>query len=395
MKAHIPAMSRFVTPAMREMADLLTENGWQIRMVGGAVRDILLERGPKDFDFATDARPEYVQALFENAGYTVIPVGIDHGTVAVRVRGEQFEITTLRVDAETDGRHAKVAFTNDWREDALRRDFTINAMSMDLDGNLYDYFDGHKHIQEKHVTFVGDADQRIKEDYLRILRFFRFRAKLSVGFDHSDIVAISKNASGLRQISGERIWMEMQKILTGPYQNIILHQMQTLGVLDALDLPPMDTTAAWIAYNSTNNPVTILAAGLDDDIDVAEHIIDRWKLSRKEASLLRFLVKEKREYGFEKLRSLDIADAKWFLDRMAEPHANREHIEELAAMAGLHHTARVLRRFTIPEFPVSGDDLIARGMEPGPELGERLHELRQRWKQSNFVLTKEELLKNA
>ena len=184
-----------------------------VRVAGGAVRDLLAGVEPKDWDLATPLHPEEVIKSAEEAGFKVLPTGLQHGTVTVMVDGEPLEVTTLRVDVETDGRHADVEFTTDWKEDAARRDLTVNAMFLTMDGEVVDFFGGQQDLEDGRVRFVGNARERMAEDFLRILRFFRFHGRVGSGkFDEKDLLAIHDSTHGLAGISGERIWMEMQKI---------------------------------------------------------------------------------------------------------------------------------------------------------------------------------------
>lgn len=173
-KLDTPHFQRLRTPDLLRLEHLFSSNGYTLRLVGGAVRDLLLARSPKDIDLATECTPEDMVKLFEAEGIRYIPTGLQHGTVTVCTGDGAYEVTTLRVDRQTDGRHAVVDFTTDWQVDANRRDFTINAMSLALDGSLYDYFSGQEHLADRRVEFVGDAKARIREDYLRILRYFRW-----------------------------------------------------------------------------------------------------------------------------------------------------------------------------------------------------------------------------
>lgn len=172
-KLDTPHFRKLRTSELLRLEHMFSSNGYTLRLVGGAVRDLLLGRDPKDIDLATDCGPEDMVKLMEAEGVRYIPTGLQHGTITVNTSEGTYEITTLRVDRQTDGRHATVDFTSDWRIDANRRDLTINAMSLGLDGSLYDYFNGQQHLAERRVEFVGDAKLRIREDYLRILRYFR------------------------------------------------------------------------------------------------------------------------------------------------------------------------------------------------------------------------------
>lgn len=226
-----------LTPPLLYLEELFKRRGYSIRLVGGCVRDLLLGVKPKDVDLATECTPTEMVDMFEAANIRHIPTGIQHGTITVHDKETQtdYEITTLRVDQETDGRHAVVDFTTDWRLDAERRDLTINAMSLDLRGNLYDYFEGQKHLAERRIVFVGNPVTRIKEDYLRILRYFRFYGRLVKEGGHHEpenMQAIQTLAPGLRNISVERIWMEMSRILTGGLAPHLVRVMYETGVAE-------------------------------------------------------------------------------------------------------------------------------------------------------------------
>ena len=222
-----------LTPDMLFLESIFRKNGYGFRLVGGVVRDLLLDKSAKDVDIATECRPDKMMELLEASGVRCIPTGIQHGTVTAHLNHKNYEITTLRIDRATDGRHAVVEFTEDWREDAERRDLTINAMSLDLQGNLFDYFSGQQHLAEKKVVFVGDARKRICEDFLRILRYFRFYGRISPSPDLHDpktLEAIRETAEGLTLISVERVWQEMGKILQGNHAPHLLRTMYSLQV---------------------------------------------------------------------------------------------------------------------------------------------------------------------
>lgn len=208
--------------------------GESVRLVGGPVRDLLLGEQPSDFDFATVCTPNIVIDRLAAAGYKGVDLSNGHGTVTTRVDGEVIEITTLRVDEETDGRHAAVRFVHDWKADAARRDFTFNAMSMNADGELYDYFGGMQALSDAMVRFVGDPNARIEEDYLRIIRYFRFWQRFGwLRFDDTD-QAIASNLEGLRQISPERIWSEFKKLKYDERLTPTLSYMKELGALSVV-----------------------------------------------------------------------------------------------------------------------------------------------------------------
>ena len=217
-------MNQLTKDTMRDLltADLLLLNvafrqeGHELRFVGGCVRDAILGFQPKDIDLATTATPDEMIKICEKYDYSYIPTGLQHGTLTIRAGEEHYEVTTLRVDSNQDGRHADVDFTRDWETDSSRRDFTINAMYVDFDGNIYDYHYGYQDLMDGNVIFVGDAEQRIIEDSLRIMRAFRMTSRFASYMNKTTKTAISKLAHRLEGISGERIWDELKKIaITG------------------------------------------------------------------------------------------------------------------------------------------------------------------------------------
>lgn len=259
-----PEFQSVLTPELFTVATPLEKQGFDVRIVGGAVRDILLGIKPKDVDLGTNATPLEMIELFKKMNIHYIETGLQHGTLTVHVNKHNFEVTTLRIDAETDGRHAKVEFTNDWMVDAERRDLTINAMSLGLDGSLYDYFGGRDDLLKRRVRFVGDPKLRIQEDYLRILRYFRFYGRISSEEDNHDpttLNVIQECAEGLKKIAVERIWIEISKILTGKYMPSLVRRMYDLNVAQFIGecLKPLFSTHQGCSIYSVeplNNDVT-------------------------------------------------------------------------------------------------------------------------------------------
>lgn len=377
--------SEFIIPEILELEDVLRNirPETEIRLVGGAVRDILLGVEPKDYDLATNMHPNDVKLHFEREGYTVIPTGLQHGTVTVVVNNQMFEITTLRVDTKTDGRHAEVEFTDDWKLDAERRDFTMNAMSINMDGNLFDYFDGERDLERRQVRFVGDPVKRIEEDYLRILRLFRFFAKLGkIQIDDQTRSAVITGGYGLSEISGERIWMEMSKILTGHLVEQNLELMFNLGVMNHIGFRHFNYEASGMTSCLTRNPITILAAGINES--QVGTVINRWKVSGHERKLLHFLV-ENRHEAFQEL--------KFFQDLMVDKKIPDQWVIELAALQARPDVIDELRSWDVPVFPVTGQDLLDIGMIPGPRIGEALSYLERVWRGRDYKLDKKALIK--
>ena len=359
--------------SISQLDKVFKNGGFELRIVGGAVRDLALNKEPKDVDLATDATPDEMIAILDKAGIRHKPTGLEHGTLTAIIDNEPYEITTLRADTETDGRHAEVEFVKSWEEDAKRRDLTYNAMSMDMEGNLFDYFGGMDDLQDKVSKFVGDAEERIKEDYLRILRYFRFQGRLSTPtWDEDTLKAISSNTSGLAKVSSERIWQEMSKVLSGQNVANVLDHMTKTGVSKVIGLSTNDLSKV----KDNGNSIVALAQ-MGNTVDIAK----RWRLSNNESALLDFLVKNK----------ANTLDQKKIEDMLADG-IDKEKVSALAELQGQKKMADHAMVTSIPDFPVSGADLIATGMKPGPDLGKKLAQLKQQWKAGNFKASKEDLL---
>jgi tRNA nucleotidyltransferase/poly(A) polymerase len=218
-------------PATRRIFAALTAQGDETRIIGGAVRNALIGKAVREIDFATTATPEQVAALAAAAGLRTVPTGIDHGTLTVVAEGRGYEVTTLREDIETDGRHAVVRFGRDWTADAMRRDFTVNALSVDADGTVHDPVGGYADILARRIRFIGDADRRIAEDRLRILRLLRFSAEYGAGpVDAEGLSAAIRGRDGLRELSGERIGNELRRLIMAPRAVEIVTIMQETGI---------------------------------------------------------------------------------------------------------------------------------------------------------------------
>ena len=350
------------------LGKLFAKNGYEIRIVGGAVRDVALGKTPKDIDLATDATPTEMQAMFDSAGIRHIPTGIEHGTITAVIDNEPYEITTLRADKTTDGRHAEVEFVRSWEEDAKRRDLTYNAMSLDMEGNVHDYFGGMDDLQNKVSKFVGDPEARIQEDYLRILRYFRFQAKLDTPtFDKEIIDVIAKNAKGLTQVSAERIWQEVSKLLVSPSMAVAVSWLGKTGVAKYIGLDITGTPKQF------DNPIIALA-NITSDASLGS----KWRLSNNDNALLTFLIENK-------VTKIDQTRAENFVaDGIPDVY-----IQALATLQNVN-----LKTISVPDFPVTGKDLIALGIKSGPNMGTHLAQLKQIWQQSRFKASKEDLLKN-
>ena len=408
-----PSFKALLTPDLLFLESIFRRGGYGFRLVGGIVRDLLLDQRPKDVDIATECRPEVVLKLLEASGIRVIPTGLQHGTVTAHLNSKDYEITTLRIDRVTDGRHAQVEFTEDWREDAERRDLTINAMSLDLQGNLYDYFNGQQHLSEKKVVFVGDSRKRICEDFLRILRYFRFYGRIAPSPDLHDpatLEAIRETAEGLTLISVERVWREMGRILVGNHAPHLLRTMYSLQVASHIgeqrervesdnvfspglpeegDLEEFERV--WLAMRAregaTLHPVSLLMS-LVSSPEEAHLLTHQWKLSNSERKLGVFIV-EHRAMGYrEDLQLKSCQD-------LLVDGVPCNTVVELLLYCSRVELVRELEQWEVPKFPVNGKDLLSVGYQRGPQLGKMLRELQTRWKDSYFTLSKDDLLETA
>uniref|UniRef100_A0A8D0H4H4 tRNA nucleotidyl transferase 1 n=1 Tax=Sphenodon punctatus TaxID=8508 RepID=A0A8D0H4H4_SPHPU len=378
---------------------LFEKEKYELRIAGGAVRDLLNGMKPQDVDFATTATPTEMKAMFQSAGVRMINnKGEQHGTITARLHEENFEITTLRIDVVTDGRHAEVEFTTDWEKDAERRDLTVNSMFLGLDGTLYDYFSGYEDLQNKKVRFVGQASQRIQEDYLRILRYLRFYGRIAEKpGDHEPgtLEAIKENAKGLARISGERIWVELKKILTGNHVHHLVRLMYELHVARYIGLPVNGSLEEFdkVSKNVQNlfpKPMTVLTSLFKVQDDVMKLDL-RLKISKEEKNLGLFLVKYRRDLVRAADSTEPLKPYQDFIIDSRESDAN-SRICELLKYQGEEHLLKEMHQWSIPLFPVSGHDIRKIGISSGKEIRTMLQQLRDRWKKSGYQMDKEELL---
>ncbi|UUX48526.1 CCA tRNA nucleotidyltransferase [Nisaea acidiphila] len=390
----IPPQTWMTAPETRAVMDILNRDGDMARFVGGCVRSAVLDLPIADVDIATRYNPETVTKILEAEGIRVVPTGLEHGTVTAVVNHEHFEITTLRLDVETDGRRAVVAFTEDWREDAARRDFTMNAMFMRPDGSLDDPFGGHSDALAGKVRFVGDPVTRIREDVLRILRFFRFHAHYGRGaIDPAGLHACHETAPLIRELSGERIRVEFLKLLVAPSPLSVLEIMEKSGVLPVFLPGPYDfeTLSRLIAFGSrTPDPVLRLAAFAPERADQAFRASERMRFSNAEAA------------RFHTLSTTELAPLpeEAAARREIYRHGNAlfEDLIRLQAARGvldLRHAER-LRTLSAhwpkPELPVRGADLVKMGLAAGPAVGEALRRLEAWWIAGDFAPDRETCL---
>jgi poly(A) polymerase len=369
-------MARIDLPNVQGLAAVIAALNGQVRLVGGVVRDTLAGVATKDIDLATPLAPEAVMAALKAAGLKAVPTGLAHGTVTAVAEGRPFEITTLRRDVATDGRHAEVAFTDDWREDAARRDFTINALYADpVTGEVFDYFGGLADLEAGIVRFIGAPLQRIAEDHLRILRFFRFHARFgSGGPDAASLSACQTRANDLMALSRERIAMELLALLALPNPAPTLALMIESGIF--VPVLPEIADAAPVTHLVTReaeagivpDALRRLCALIAPDPALAEDIANRLKLSNAQRKRMIAVAARAAEDA-----SAPRALAYWQGVEVA--------IDRLLLGNG---DPRPLMDWTPPRFPINGGAIVARGVQAGPEVARILQSAERQWVAEGF-----------
>jgi poly(A) polymerase len=379
---------------------VLDRDGEEARAVGGAVRNGLLGVPVAEVDVATTAVPDEVVKRVTAAGFKAVPTGIEHGTVTVVIDSVPFEVTTLRRDVETYGRHAKVAFGRDWKIDAERRDFTINALSASRDGTVFDYVGGLADLEKRKVRFIGEPKKRIEEDYLRVLRFFRFHAAYGEGaLDAEGLTACVAARGGLDQLSRERVRMEVVKLLVAPRAAAVLEAMADCGLLGTL-LAGVPNGVHFAAMAEIERALSLppdamrrlaaLAVMVTED---AERLAQKLRLSNAEQAQLLSMA----EVWWQRIRPAGDKLAKPWLYRLGPERftdrvllawsrwgggAENEEWRELTSLP---------QRWTAPQFPIKAADLMALGLEKGPKLGAALEAAENAWIAADFPSAKREL----
>ncbi|MFC5585426.1 CCA tRNA nucleotidyltransferase [Nitratireductor kimnyeongensis] len=391
----------------------LSMDGDEARVVGGAVRNTLLGQPVTDIDIATTTEPDETVRRARGAGFRTAPTGIDHGTVTVIAEGKAYEVTTLRADVETDGRHANVTFGRDWRSDAGRRDFTINALYARANGEIVDMVGGLQDLESQTLRFIGDADIRINEDYLRILRFFRFFAWYGRGRpDAAGLKACARHRDGLERLSAERVWAELKKLFSAPDPSRALLWMRQTGVLTKI-LPEsekwgIDTIAPLIETEQTlgwrPDPLLRLAAIIPPHEPRISELGKRLRLSNAEKKDLAGWVgapvppADLGESGFRKLAYNAEANGLWWRLKLALVSARARASDDDKALmeaAGYTRLIKLAQAWQKPTFPINGTDLAKLGLEKGKAVGEVLSRLEEDWVASDFSLKRDALLERA
>lgn len=378
----LPPAAWRARPGLTRLCAVLGAARGEARFVGGAVRDSLLGGTVSDVDIATRHAPGVVLDLLRAAGIRAIPTGLAHGTItALPEDGAPVEITTLRSDVATDGRRATVAFTDDWRADAARRDFTINALYADpLSGKIFDYFEGVIDLSAGRVRFIGDPLRRIAEDHLRILRFFRFQARFGATIDAAGLAACTQRANDLMALSRERIAGEMLKLLVAP------RAVETLRVMVAHDilrpvLPEVgaggvdalaEVASREVRAGLTPDPIRRLAAVLPPDPRVGEEVAARLKLSTAQRKRIVSAL------------TPTLADPQELAYRLGREGALDRVLLHMPAPDDAVQAARHVQDWSAPRFPLTGGALVARGVDAGPDVARLLRRIEERWIAEGF-----------
>ncbi|HTR12044.1 MAG TPA: CCA tRNA nucleotidyltransferase [Roseiarcus sp.] len=388
---------------LAEALAALNGGGEETRLVGGAVRDLALGAPTEDYDLATTAEPEEVVRRARSAGFKVALTGVSHGTVTVIVNGRPIETTTLRTDVETYGRRARVAFERDFVSDALRRDFTINALSVGADGKVYDPVGGLEDLSRRRVRFIGDPESRIREDYLRILRFFRFSAHFGGAIDPPGLAAAIRCRAGLASLSRERVRAELLKLLLEPFAGEVTRAMGHSGLLHlavggmAYPARLQRLVAIESARGAAKDAImrlTSLTALVRED---AERVSDRLRLSNAEHRRI-----EAAAAALEPLHGIEAPPALKGLLKLLFS-AKRQAARDALALAQAESAAApddpafstadaFLAETEEPKLPISGADVVAQGVAAGPEIGEILRRFQELWLEAGFPRESETLI---
>ncbi|GMB80382.1 CCA tRNA nucleotidyltransferase [Shinella zoogloeoides] len=392
----------FSDPALVRVLALLNSDGGEARVAGGAVRNSLMGLPVADVDIATTLRPETVVERAKAAGIKAVPTGIEHGTVTLVIDGTPFEVTTLRRDVSTNGRHADVAFGTDWQTDAERRDLTINALYAKQDGTVVDLVNGLPDIESRTVRFIGDAATRIAEDHLRILRFFRFFAFYGIGRpDAEGLKACARAKASLAKLSAERVWSETKKLLGAPDPGRALLWMRQAGVLTEI-LPETEKwgidaipglTEAERAFGWQPDAMLRLAAMVPADRERLKALAGRLRLSKAEAATLDHwaaapeIAPKLAETAFDRLLYRNGPSGLTMRLKLALAGARARGLGDAEAFAFSGLCQRLLGRaekWRKPSFPLTGADVLAAGVPAGPTVGAALSAIEDEWVAGNF-----------
>ena len=374
-----------------------------VRFVGGCVRRAIHGEDIDDIDLATSLKPSEIKEKLSDKNVKLIDTGISHGTITVILNGKKFEITSLRKDISTDGRHANVEFSNNWEEDANRRDFTVNAIYSDINGRIFDPLDGISDLQNGTIKFIGNAEERIQEDYLRILRYFRFFIQYSKANHNPEIIqSIKKYINGINKISRERIFDELEKILKlGDFDKLFLDKNSKEIILNIF--PQFKHYKRLNIFKGLNREIRnrfdkylILALIIVDETNDYEFFCHKYKVSKKISKKLENIaknfenIKNKKFYSEENIKKIiyfsskeDVIDLLLF-SLCSDTRKKNINIENLI---------KFVDAYKIPKFPISGEDLKEKGYQSGELIGKKLKLLEQRWIDSGFIMNKKKIKK--
>lgn len=393
-----------------DLVSIINNTGGEARFVGGCVRDSLIGKPFKDIDIATNLLPQDVVDLLQENNIKTIPTGIKHGTITAVKNNEAIEITTLRKDVECDGRYAEVEFTDKWLEDAARRDFTFNAIYIDADGKLHDPFNGIEDLNSGIVKFIREPEDRIKEDYLRIPRFFRFCANYSNDIQNVDndvLSVISENTTGLDNVSAERIKAEFFKIIASEQSPTILSLMEKTDVLQKIipiDEHKIQNLHNLISTDDKANHLTRLACLINDDSSEKRDknigiVTESLALSNTEKKCLKAILEPKHTVDFdisldEQKKAIRILGAKDYKNILLLKASTPEIFNDNKIINKLENLLSFADTWVVPRLPMNGVDLLKAGFKEGKEIGELLKKAEEHWESKEYKMTKSELLEH-
>ncbi|CAH4036861.1 CCA tRNA nucleotidyltransferase 1, mitochondrial isoform X1 [Pieris brassicae] len=398
IKLDSPEFKSIFNKEVLDLKSVFDKYDYDIRIAGGAVRDLLMGQKAKDLDFATPATPDQMKEMFTKENIRMINMsGEKHGTITPRINDkENFEVTTLRIDMVTDGRHAEVEFTKDWKLDANRRDLTINSMFLGFDGSVYDYFYGFDDLKKRRIAFVGDPDIRIKEDFLRIMRYFRFYGRIAEepnNHEKNTLEVIERNVEGLQNVSGERIWMELKKTLEGNFAGYLLKTMLNVGVGKYIGIPHpnMDSLDRLLKRSGHLgvHPMSYLAS-LMNNIDDVTLLNSRLKFSGFERDMAYFIVEHRDDK--ESTRPL-MPYEKLVINTKIKQKNAIEYVKEVLKYRGDKDLLKHFEQWEIPIFPVNGKTLKDNGVPPGKMYGKIIEKLKNIWIDNEYKQNCNDLVK--
>ena len=378
-----------------KLYQLLINYGGQVRFIGGAVRDIIIGKEVADIDLATNLLPEKIESILQENQLKYFSIGKEFGTITALINEQKIEITTLRKDINCDGRYAKVIFTDNWQEDAQRRDFTINALSADLDGNIYDYFDGIRDLKQRKVRFIGEPELRIREDYLRILRFFRFSAYFADQLDQDGLKWASKYSVKLKNLSGERIRSELSKIFLAPNSLNILATMEEHHIFQSIIPISRNSITIFkklyaIAHDlqyKINELICYSSFLRQVNQDKANKIITNFAFNSEQQKTIIILNSAKIEHW-------DYANLKRYYQQYKQLFKQVIILNLAESNADIvnHKDLKNIFNLTAKPLPIKGSDLLKLNIKPGKQMGKLLLIADQIWFDHEFKLSKEEIL---